>query len=100
MSSLGVLSLLPLDSNTIVNDVTGVYEFLHNKKGFGSWSISKQELLLLCAALVSYEYVDKTKDGILTTAISTGITNIIIAQQAAICAAAAASTTAAASAST
>lgn len=100
LSSLGVLSLLPVDTGKIVNDVNEAYEFLRAKRGFGAWSITKQELLLLSSALVSFEYLDQAQNGILTTAISTSITNIIIAQQAAVCAAVAASSAAASSSST
>lgn len=99
LSSLGVLSLLPYDTDTLVNKVSDVYEYLRTKKGFGSWSVTKQELLLLSAAFVSYEYIDQANDGIITSAISTSLTNIIIAQQAAMIAAISASSAAAASAS-
>lgn len=99
LSTLGVLSLLPADINTIVHDVTEAYEFLRTQKGFGKWGVSKQELLLLSAALVAYGNVDDMKSGILTTTISTSITNIIIAQQTAIAVAVASSAAAASSAS-
>lgn len=97
LSSLGVLSLLPYDRETIVSNVSETYEYLRTKKGFGNWSITKQELLLLSAALVAFHSVDDVKSGILTTTLSTSITNIIIAQQTAIAAAAAASAAAASS---
>lgn len=58
-----------------------------------------QELLLFTAALVAGEYARSVKDGILTAALSTSITNIIIAQEAAMIAAISASTAAAASSS-
>ncbi|MDQ0194225.1 DUF4003 family protein [Paenibacillus wynnii] len=99
LSSLGVLSLLPCDREAIVSDVSDTYEFLRTKKSFGNWSISKQELLLLSSALVAFKSVDDVKSGILTTTLSTSITNIVIAQQTAIAAAAAASAAAASSSS-
>lgn len=99
LSSLGVLSLLPADIDTIACDVIGVYEFLRTQKGFGSWTITKQELLLFSSAIVAFKNVDDAKNGLLTTAISTSLTNIIIAQQTAIAAAAASSAAAAASSS-
>lgn len=95
LSSLGVLSLLPGDRESIVSDVSETYEYLRTQKGFGNWSIAKQELLLLSAALVAFKFVDDVKGGILTTTLSTSITNIVIAQQTAIAAAAAASAAAA-----
>ncbi|WP_379135269.1 DUF4003 family protein [Paenibacillus sp. sgz500958] len=97
LSSLGVLSLLPSDKETIISDVSDTYEFLRTKKGFGNWSITKQELLLLSAALAAFKSVDGVKSGILTTTLSTSITNIVIAQQTAIAAAAAASAAASSS---
>ncbi|WP_339279563.1 DUF4003 family protein [Paenibacillus sp. FSL H3-0329] len=99
LSSLGVLSLLPCNKEDIVTDVSETYEFLRTKKGFGNWSIGKQELLLLSSALVAFRSVEDVQNGVLTTMLSTNITNIIIAQQAALAGAAAASAAAAASSS-
>ncbi|OKP88170.1 hypothetical protein A3844_08740 [Paenibacillus helianthi] len=99
LSSLGVLSLLPCTQGEIVNDVSETYEFLRTQKGFGSWSITKQELLLLSAAMVAFKYVEEAKNGVVTTTLTTSITNIVIAQQTAIAAAAAASAASASSAS-
>lgn len=99
LSSLGVLTLLPCGSDELVTEVSETYEYLRTKKGFGSWSIGKQELLLLSAALVAFKYVDEVRSGVLTTTLSTSITNIVIAQQAALAGAAAASAAAAASSS-
>lgn len=56
-----------------------------------------QELLLLSSALVTYEYAGELKDGIMTGALSTGVTNIIIAQQTTVAVAAASGSVAAAS---
>ncbi|MEK4472326.1 DUF4003 family protein [Paenibacillus sp. FSL R7-0048] len=99
LSSLGVLSLLPCNKEDIVTDVSETYEFLRTKKGFGNWSIGKQELLLLSSALVAFRSVEDVQNGVLTTMLSTNITNIVIAQQAALAGAAAASAAAAASSS-
>jgi hypothetical protein len=95
LSSLGVLSLLPADIEKIVREVDEAYEYLRTQKGFGAFTVSKQELLLLSAGLVAFDYVDHAKSGIVNTAISTSIVDIIIAQQAAIAAAAASSAAAA-----
>lgn len=97
LSSLGVLSLLPCSKEEVVTDVSETYEFLRTKKGFGNWSIAEQELLLLSAALVAFKYVDDVQNGIVTTMLSTNITNIVIAQQTAIAVAAASSAAAATS---
>ncbi|MNW02436.1 hypothetical protein D3C71_1982170 [compost metagenome] len=82
-----------------MQDISDTYESLRTKKGFGSWSITKQELLLLSAALVAYKQIDEVKSGVLTTALSTSLTNIVIAQQTAIAVAATSSAAAASSAS-
>lgn len=96
--SLGVLSLLPVDVNEIVGGVAESYDHLRTQKGFGKWSVAKQELLLFSTALFAFEYVDSEKSGILATTISTNITNILIAQQAAVIAAAVSSAAAASAA--
>ncbi|MDR2711761.1 MAG: DUF4003 domain-containing protein [Clostridiales bacterium] len=84
LSSLGILALLPVDIEIIVRDIDEAQAFLRMQKGFGSPSVDKQELLLLAAAIVSREYADSAKSGVLTATLSTSITtNIIIAQQAA-----------------
>ncbi len=99
LSSLGVLALLPQNTDEIVDQLEETAVLLRTKKGFGPFSVARQELLLLSAALVSLNSVDEIKRGALNTSLSTSITNIIIAQQAALAAAAAASAAAASSAS-
>ncbi|MBT2289698.1 DUF4003 family protein [Paenibacillus albidus] len=97
LSSLGVLSLLPCGQETLVDEVSETYDYLRTQKGFGNWAITKQELLLLSAALVAFWHVEEIRSGILTTAVSTSITNIVIAQQTAIAVAATSSAAAASS---
>jgi hypothetical protein len=95
LSSLGVLSLLPSNNKDMVTEVSETFELLRTKKGFGNWSIVKQELLLLSAALVAFKSVEDVQNGIVTSMLSTSITNIVIAQQAALAGAAAAASAAA-----
>lgn len=97
LSSLGILSLIPYEQQQLVSDVSDTYEYLRPQKGFGGWSVNKQELLLLSAALVSYQYVDNVRNGIIESTLSTSLTNIIIAQQTAIAVAAASAAAAASS---
>ncbi|WNS47004.1 DUF4003 family protein [Paenibacillus sp. MMS20-IR301] len=99
LPSLGILSLLPYAPSELVDSVSETYEFLRTQKGFGGWSVNKQELLLLAAALVSYQYVEEARNGVITSMLSTSLTNIIIAQQTAIAVAAASSAAAASSSS-
>ena len=100
LPSLGVLALLPVDTETLVQEIDEAQNFLKTQKGFGSWSVSKQELQLLTAAVVSGAYADDIKCGVITASVSTSIASIIIAQQAAIMAAVVASTVAASAVST
>lgn len=96
---LGILAMLPVKMETIVRDIGVVRDSLRARKGFGSLSVTTQELLLYAASIVACEYAESVKDGVLTATLSTSITNIIIAQQAAMIAAIAASTAAAVSSS-
>ena len=96
---LGSLALLPVEIDTIVRDIDIAQDTLRAKKGFGSLSVTTQELLLFAASIVAGDYAENAKDGVLTATLSTSITNIIIAQQAAMIAAISASTAATASSS-
>ncbi|WP_458125332.1 DUF4003 family protein [Paenibacillus sp. Z3-2] len=99
LPSLGILSLLPTNRDSLVDQIVETQDWLRTQKGFGAWSIDKQELLLFSSALIAIQYVENLRNGVLTSAISTSITNIIIAQQAAMAAAAAAAAAAASSSS-
>ena len=99
LSSLGVLSLIPVDASTIADDVLEAHDFLRSQKGFGVWSVSKQELALFSVAIAASSYVAEVKSGVITTALSTSITNIILAQQMVFAAVAASSAAVAASSS-
>ncbi len=97
LSSLGVLALLPGDAAATADAVAEAYRDLRGRRGFGPWSVTKEEVRLFAAALVALHAVrDRAKDWV-TAAVSTSVTNIILAQQAA--AAAAASSGAAAASS-
>ena len=93
---LGILALLPVEIDLLVRDIDEAQKILQAQKGFGALSVTKQELLLLSAYLIAGEYSQSVKSDVLTATISTGITNLIIAQQAALIAAMSASTAAAA----
>lgn len=96
---LGILALLPVEIDTIVRDIAAAQDTLRAQKGFGSLSVTTQELLLYAASIVAGNYAESLKDGVLTATLSTSITNIMIAQQAAMIAVISASTAAAASSS-
>ena len=100
LPSLGVLSLLPVEPETLVREIDAAQNHLRTQKGFGSWAVSKQEVQLFAAATVAAAYADDIKCGVMAASVSTGIASIIIAQQVAIMAAIIASTAAASAAAT
>ncbi|HHU03601.1 MAG TPA: DUF4003 family protein [Fastidiosipila sp.] len=97
LPSLGILALLPVETEVLVADVVEVYEFLRNQKGFKVLSAGVQELQLFATALAAYHYAEQSHDKLMSSTLSTGITNIIVAQQAAIAVVIATSASAAAS---
>ena len=99
LPTLGVLALLPVEASIIVSEIAEAQQTLRMQKGFSSWSVSKQELLIYTAAAIIYEHSDSADDNITTATLSTTLTNIIIAQQVAMIAVVVATTTAASSAS-
>lgn len=94
---LGVLALLPAGVDTLARSLDEAQRFLRTRKGYGAMWVSSQELLLYASAAVAAEHTQQLQDGMLTAALSTGITNILIAQQTAMIAAASASSAAASS---
>lgn len=99
LPSLGILALLPYHKEELVSGVEEVFKYLRTQKGFGSWSITNQELYLLSISFVTYGCMDDLNSNLITTTLSTSLTNIILAQQASMAAAVAASSAAAASSS-
>jgi len=99
LPALGILALLPVETSAVVRDIGEARVYLRAQRGFGSLSVTTQELLLFAAAIVAGEYTQSVRDGLLTATISTSVTNIIIAQQTAMIAAISASSAAAASSS-
>jgi hypothetical protein len=99
LSFLGVLTLLDEDLSLLADEIAESTGYLKNKKGFGYWSISTRERILFAAALVCNGYLTDTKKGLMETALSNNIIEILLAQQmAAITAATTASAAAASSA--
>lgn len=50
-------------------------------KGFGTFSVTQQELLMFATSMVVSDFADKIKDDMVRAALSTSITSIMIAQQ-------------------
>ncbi|MCL2510320.1 MAG: DUF4003 domain-containing protein [Methanomassiliicoccaceae archaeon] len=95
---LGILAMLPVDVNTVVQDITEAQTHLREQKGFGVLSVQKQELLLYAASIVVSGYAEDVESGIVTATTATSITNMIIAMQVAMVVVAAAAANSAASA--
>ncbi|MCL2718828.1 MAG: DUF4003 domain-containing protein [Lachnospiraceae bacterium] len=98
LPALGVLSLLPLDGDSLADNLLEAQNYLRAQKGFGKFSVPEQELLLYSSALISVSYAKEMK-GNVAASITNTITNIIIAQQVAIMIAAISASTAAAASS-
>ena len=81
LPALGVLALLPVDVDTTVQLLAEASGFLMNQAGLRRGSVSAQERLLYVAAITASEYSCRENASILTAALSTSITNIIVAQQ-------------------
>ena len=97
LATLGVLTLINQDIDKIVNEVKQVYDYIKEKKGYGSWSLDTSMRTILAANLVSDFYVDGMKKGVLQVALGNSINSIIIAQQQSMAAAIYAATAAASS---
>jgi len=98
LPTLGVLALLPVENSVIARDIDEAQHILKQQKGFSSWSVTKQELLIYAAAVTAIEYAEGLHSGVVSAAVSTSIANIIIAQQVAMIAAISASSASSAAA--
>ena len=99
LPSLGVLALLPADTETLAAEIREAQGFLRGQKGFGALSVDMQEILLVSASAVASAYAEDPQDNVLTASLATSIANIMLAQEAAMIAAISASTAAAAASS-
>lgn len=97
LATLGVLALLDVDKNILVQDITEAEACLKSQKGFGSFGIGPKQRLMYAGMLASCDYVPDLHS--MQTAALNGVVALVIAQQAAICASAAAASAAAASSS-
>lgn len=99
LASLGVLALVASDIDKIIDEIKEVYDYIYEKKGYGTWSIDKSMRTMLAATLVADSYVENIKKGVVQVALGNSINAIIIAQQQAMIAAACAASAAASSSS-
>lgn len=96
---IGIMALTGEDVQSIIDRVLEIYEYLKEQKGFGSFSLSKQERLMFAISLEVSDEVKRLNKGVLDSTLATSITNIIIAQQTAMIAASSSAACAAASSS-
>ncbi len=101
LSFLGVIALLQEDTSKLVAEIVAVKDYLKTKKGFGVWSITSTERIMLSVAIVCNDYLTDTRRSTMEYTLANNITGIQIAQQMVVMAAASgAAAAAAASAAT
>jgi len=83
LPSLGLLALLPIDVRVIADEVEENIAHIRTQKGYGAWSITDRELLLLISSLYISRNVGEARQGLSASTVSTALTNLVIAQQAA-----------------
>lgn len=81
LANLGIITLISDDVEIITDEIAEVSQYMLEKKGFGRWSISKQDRTLFSSALVVDEYLKDMAKNSLTMTLTNSITNLIIAQQ-------------------
>ncbi|WP_179218646.1 DUF4003 family protein [Saccharibacillus sp. O23] len=99
LPSLGLLALLPTDTRVIVDDIEQGFSYLREQKGFGRWSITEQELLLLVSGVVISRSVGQIRESVASPAVSNMLMSLVAAQQAVMIATIVAMTAASAAAS-
>lgn len=98
-SFLGIAALFEMDCNQIADEIAEFYEYLKYKKGFGSWSITRDERVMFAIAILCMEYLEGAKQNAVKMTLSNNVTVIMIAQQMAAIAAASAAVAAASASS-
>lgn len=83
LSILGILALITDDVDAIVGDLAIAHDYLKEKKGFGNWSLTKAQRLLITSAVVACVYANEAKSGTLKSTIVSNITNLLLAEEAA-----------------
>lgn len=77
---LGILALLGSDADLLSDEVIEAYKNIRQMKGFSSWSVYKYELLLYAGAFVAMDYIVGNRGNNTLSAVSTGITAMIVNQ--------------------
>jgi len=90
LPSLGVLTMLDVDGNTLADELISARDYLRAQKGFGVFSVDNQELLLYAVSLLTCSHAWLA---------TSSVANLIIAQQVAMITALSAASASAAAAS-
>lgn len=93
LATLGVLAMLPADTETIAADLVETDDFLASQKGYGILGLDRKQRLMHAGMIVTSNYLNGSQT--MKTAAIHGAISLIAAQQAAMCAAIAASSAAA-----
>lgn len=94
-----MLALLPTDTDSLINDIIEVDNYLATQKGYGIFSIDKKQRLMHAGMLVSSDYIGNSMNLTMSSAAIGATISLIVAQQAAMCAVIAASSAAASTSS-
>lgn len=95
LATLGILAMLPVDREAIIQDMIEVDDYLSAQKGYGFFGLGRKQRLMHAGMIVTSDYMKDSRAMQNIAAHST--LTLIAAQQAAMCAAIAASAAAAAS---
>lgn len=96
LATLGILAMLPVAQDEIINDVILVDRFLSGQKGYGVFGLGRKQRLMHAAMIVTCYYMGREENLAMNTAAIGATVSLIAAQQAAMCAAIAASSSSAA----
>lgn len=97
LSTLGVLALLDIDVEILIEDMIEVDNFLKKQKGFGAFGIGAKQRLMYSGILTVDDYIDDSQT--IQVAALSGTVSLILAQQSAMIATIAAVNVAASSSS-
>ncbi len=98
LATLGVLSMLNVDLNELVEEIIEVDEFLEHQKGFGIFGVGSKQRMMYAGILTMCDFVSHMQQTMNTAALNS-VMSLVIAQQAALCASTAVVATTAANSS-
>ncbi len=81
LASLGVLAMLPMDTDILLEDIICIDTFLGTQKGYGLFGFSKCNKLMHCAMILCSFYLEQSETNSLDMAITSPILSLVIAQQ-------------------